>query len=81
MINEGFNVKGNEETGMFDNKPNSYVNPVTLDNVLKTDAPLAELAVIVAKLAENDVAALAELADAEANAPAADAEFISILSV
>ena len=37
MINEGFNVKGNEETGMFDKKPNSYVNPVTLDNVLKTE--------------------------------------------
>ena len=54
---------------------------VELDNVLKTDAPLAELAVIVAKLAENDVAALAELADAEANAPAADAEFMVILSV
>ena len=37
MINEGFNVKGNEETGMFDKKPNSYVNPVTLDNVLKSE--------------------------------------------
>jgi hypothetical protein len=37
MINEGFNLKGNEETGMFDKKPNSYVNPVTLDNVLKTE--------------------------------------------
>ena len=37
MANEGFNVKGNEETGMFDKKPNSYVNPVTLDNVLKTE--------------------------------------------
>ena len=32
---------------------------VELDKVLKTDAPLAELAVIVAKLAENDVAELA----------------------
>jgi len=37
MINEGFNVKGNEETGMFDKKPNSYVNPVTLDSVLKSE--------------------------------------------
>ena len=37
MINEGFNVKGNEETGMFDKKPNSYVNPVTLDAVLKSE--------------------------------------------
>ena len=37
MANEGFNVKGNEETGMFDKKPNSYLNPVTLDNVLKTE--------------------------------------------
>jgi hypothetical protein len=30
-------VKGNEETGMFDKKPNSYVNPVTLDSVLKSE--------------------------------------------
>jgi hypothetical protein len=37
MASEGFNVKGNEDTGMFDKKPNSYVNPVTLDNVLKTE--------------------------------------------
>jgi hypothetical protein len=37
MISEGFNVKGNEETGMFDKKPNSYVNPVTLDSVLKSE--------------------------------------------
>jgi hypothetical protein len=37
VAKEGFNVKGNEETGMFDKKPNSYVNPVTLDNVLKSE--------------------------------------------
>jgi len=37
LAKEGFNVKGNEETGMFDKKPNSYVNPVTLDNVLKSE--------------------------------------------
>ena len=37
MVSEGFHVKGNEETGMFDKKPNSYVNPVTLDNVLKSE--------------------------------------------
>jgi len=34
---EGFNVQGNEITGMFDNKPKSYVNPVTLDAVLRTE--------------------------------------------
>jgi hypothetical protein len=34
---EGFNVQGNEVTGMFDNKPKSYVNPVTLDAVLRTE--------------------------------------------
>lgn len=34
---EGFNVKGNEVTGMFDNKPKSFVNPVTLDAVLRTE--------------------------------------------
>jgi len=34
---EGFNVKGNEVTGMFDNKPKSFINPVTLDAVLKTE--------------------------------------------
>jgi hypothetical protein len=34
---EGFDVKGNEVTGMFDNKPKSYVNPVTLDAVLRTE--------------------------------------------
>ena len=34
---EGFDIKGNEVTGMFDNKPKSYVNPVTLDAVLRTE--------------------------------------------
>ncbi len=34
---EGFNVQGNEVTGMFDNKPKSFVNPVTLDAVLRTE--------------------------------------------
>jgi len=41
MLNEGFNVlpsvQGNEVTGMFDKKPDSYVNPVTLDSVLKSE--------------------------------------------
>lgn len=37
MLNEGFNVQGNEVTGMFDKKPASYVNPVTLDSVLKSE--------------------------------------------
>jgi hypothetical protein len=30
-------VQGNEVTGMFDNKPKSYINPVTLDAVLSTE--------------------------------------------
>jgi len=39
---EGFNgednlIKGNEETGMFDKKSKSFVNPVTLDSVLKSE--------------------------------------------
>jgi len=34
---ENFDVNGNEVTGLFDNKPNSYVNPVTLDAVLRTE--------------------------------------------
>lgn len=34
---ENFDIQGNEVTGMFDNKPKSYVNPVTLDNVLSSD--------------------------------------------
>ena len=37
MLNEGFKVQGNEVTGMFDKKPASYVNPVTLDSVLKSE--------------------------------------------
>ena len=34
---ENFEVQGNEVTGLFDNKPKSYVNPVTLDSVLRTE--------------------------------------------
>jgi len=34
---ENFEVQGNEATGMFDNKPKSFVNPVTLDQVLRTE--------------------------------------------
>lgn len=34
---ENFQVQGNEVTGMFDNKPKSYINPVTLDAVLRTE--------------------------------------------
>ena len=34
---EGFDVEGNEVTGMFDNKPKSFVNPVTLDAILRTE--------------------------------------------
>jgi len=34
---ENFDLQGNEVTGMFDNKPKSYVNPVTLDSVLRTE--------------------------------------------
>jgi len=34
---ENFEVQGNQVTGMFDKKPDSYVNPVTLDEVLKTE--------------------------------------------
>ena len=35
---EGFDsLKGNEVTGMFDNKPKSIINPVTLDAVLRTE--------------------------------------------
>ena len=34
---ENFEVQGNEITGMFDNKPKSYINPVTLDAVLRTE--------------------------------------------
>jgi hypothetical protein len=37
MLKEGFNIQGNEVTGMFDKNSNSYVNPVTLDTVLKTE--------------------------------------------
>jgi hypothetical protein len=34
---ENFEVQSNEVTGMFDNKPKSFVNPVTLDAVLRTE--------------------------------------------
>ena len=34
---ENFEVQGNEVTGLFDNKPKSFVNPVTLDAVLRTE--------------------------------------------
>lgn len=34
---ESFEVQGNQVTGMFDKKPDSYVNPVTLDAVLRTE--------------------------------------------
>jgi len=34
---ENFDVLGNEVTGLFDNKPKSFVNPVTLDSVLRTE--------------------------------------------
>jgi hypothetical protein len=42
MLSEGFqanlpSVEGNEVTGMFDKKHDSYVNPVTLDSVLKSE--------------------------------------------
>jgi hypothetical protein len=44
MLNEGFkvqaslpSVQGNEVTGMFDKKSDSYLNPVTLDSVLKSE--------------------------------------------
>ena len=49
--------------------------------MLKSVAALAENEVYSALLAENAVAALPLYADAEANAPAADAEFVVILSV
>jgi hypothetical protein len=34
---ENFDVQGNEVTGMFDKNSKSYVNPVTLDAVLRTE--------------------------------------------
>jgi len=37
VLNEGFKVQGNEVTGMFDKTQASYVNPVTLDSVLKSE--------------------------------------------
>ena len=37
MLNEGFSIQGNQVTGMFEKNTDSYVNPVTLDNVLKSE--------------------------------------------
>jgi len=42
IIEEGFknsevNIEGNEVTGLFNKKSDSYTNPVTLDTVLKTE--------------------------------------------
>jgi len=39
MLNEGFTVKGNEVTGLFERpkNSNSIVNPVTLDTILKSE--------------------------------------------
>jgi hypothetical protein len=37
MLNEGFSLQGNEVTGMFDKNNASYVNPETLDYVLKSE--------------------------------------------
>ena len=37
MVSEGFNIKGNEETGMFNKKLDSYVDPITLNEVLKSE--------------------------------------------
>ena len=34
---ENFDIQGNEVTGLFDNKPKSFINPVTLDAVLRTE--------------------------------------------
>ena len=37
VLNEGFVVNGNEVTGLFDNKPKTITNPVTLESVIKTE--------------------------------------------
>ena len=37
MLNEGFSIQGNEVTGMFNKNQSSYVNPATLDSVLKSE--------------------------------------------
>lgn len=37
MLNEGFSIKGNEAIEMFDKNQSSYVNPITLDSVLKSE--------------------------------------------
>ena len=36
-LNEGFSIQGNQVTGMFEKNTDSYVNPVTLDTVLKSE--------------------------------------------
>jgi len=37
MMNEGFTIQGNEATGLFNKKSDTFVNPVTLDAVLRTE--------------------------------------------
>jgi len=37
MLNEGFSLQGNDVTGMLDKNNASYVNPETLDSVLKSE--------------------------------------------
>ena len=37
MLNEGFDVQGNEVTGLFDKKTNSYKDTFTLDDILKSE--------------------------------------------
>lgn len=37
MMNEGFTIQGNEAAGLFNKKPDTFVNPVTLDAVLRTE--------------------------------------------
>jgi hypothetical protein len=37
MLNEGFDVQGNEVTGLFDKKTNAYKDTFTLDDILKSE--------------------------------------------
>lgn len=37
MMNEGFTIQGNEAAGLFNKKSDTFVNPVTLDAVLRTE--------------------------------------------
>ena len=37
ILDEGFSVQGNEGTGLFNKSSDSYVNPITLDSVLKSE--------------------------------------------